>query len=899
MSDDTTVENSTTEVNELEQLLAEKIKLDSILMEKFSRKVTIMFTDIKGSTSYYETRGDLAGRTMIHQHNSIVMPLIEKNKGTLLKTIGDATMSLYEDAADGLRAATEIQKSLLAYNQGRPVGEQIKVRCGLNSGIGLVENNDVYGDVVNVTARIESQASAGDIFISEQIYDELRGDDEFIFRFVNAAKVKGKDEPIKIYRLVWNSEDLKLGQSRSGVSLVAARRSGYYHLEVSLNGDKLKVSGSFQSDGEVKPVKQSADLTFDKEDIDACANRVITIFNRAGGMKKVSNDFLIELKQLGRMLYESLIPEVIRKGLAEAPDANMLISMDESLVRIPWEMLYDGTQFLNQKFGIGRTVTTRQAVSGTSRAVSNPLRMLLLCDPQNNLPAAAREKKEILAATVDYKDYLSVNAREAQVTTTYVTSRIHSYDIVHYAGHAEQDSDKPGHGGWLLHDAPFTAATIGALAGDLPMPALVFSNACHTGEWKTSDAFVQRVFSLANSFLLSGVQHYIGTFWDVPDEPSCHFATKFYANLAQGMTIGEAMLGARISLIEKFGEDTIFWASYLLYGDPTSRYVTGAAATESTGADADEPPLLRSADSYAAAPPAKSSSTMMIAGGALALACIVAGYFMFGGAKPQQVQVVQSGAPQQSSSAESDKQMDELVKSLADSYRSGAVQKPAAPSDGWTSPPFSIVIMEIAGGSGSNDALIEKINQGLSSNAGISIVERKLLNKMLAELKLSAASLTDPATSAKLGKILSARIMVSGTLTTEGGKAGLMLKFIDTETTEVRKMLTVEAKGKEIDKTAIADLAGQIGTWVKEEFPVQGKVTAVVTNQCKLNIGRQHGVKKGDVLEAVMENGKGTGIYTVLAELQLTDVDKTSATAQVKGDGKGLDKDVKVRLKRG
>jgi hypothetical protein len=58
--------------------------------------------------------------------------------------------------------------------------------------------------------------------------------------------------------------------------------------------------------------------------------------------------------------------------------------------------------------------------------------------------------------------------------------------------------------------------------------------------------------------------------------------------------------------------------------------------------------------------------------------------------------------------------MDELVKSLADSYRSGAAQKPAAPGDGWTSPPFSIVIMEINGGSGSNDALIEKINQGLS-----------------------------------------------------------------------------------------------------------------------------------------------------------------------------------------
>lgn len=896
MSENNTSDSSAGDNNELEQLLAEKIKLDSMLMEKFSRKVTIMFTDIKGSTSYYETRGDLAGRTMIHQHNSILLPIIDKNSGTLLKTIGDATMSIYEDPADGLRAAAEIQHALLAYNKGRPAGEQINVRCGLNCGIGLVENNDVYGDVVNVTARIEGLASARDIYISEQIYEDLRQDDDFIFRFVETARVKGKDEPIKVYRLVWNAEDLKLGKTRSGVSPLSPQRAGYYHLEVTLNGDKLRVSGSFQADGEVQPVKQGQELPYNREDTTACADRIIAIFNAAGGMKKASNDFLIELRQLGSRLFESLIPDVIRKGLTEAPAPNLLISMDEALVSIPWEMLHDGSQFLNQKFGIGRTVTTRQTVSGSSRAVTTPLKMMLLCDPQGNLPAAAREKKEILAATSAFTEYLAVNAKEAPVTASYVSSHIHAYDIIHYAGHAEQDTKHAGHGGWLLQDGPLSAAAISALSGDRPMPALVFSNACHTGEWKSGEAFVQRVFSLANAFLLSGVQHYIGTFWDVPDEPSCHFATHFYGNLVQGMTIGEAMLAARTSLIEKFGEDTIFWASYLLYGDPTTRYVVAAVATENTGAATDDQPRLRSADSYVTAPPATKSYTMLIAGAALALACIVAGYFLTGGSRQQQVQVVQS-APQQNS-VESDKQIDELVKSLAASYRSGEPQKAAQPSDGWTSPPFSIVIMEIGGASGNNDALIEKINQGLASNSGISIVERKLLNKMLTELKLSASALTDPATSIKLGKILSARIMVSGALSTEAGKAILMLKFIDTETTEVRKMLTIEAKGKEIDKQAIGDLSSQVGAWVKEEYPVQGKATAVAGNQCKLNIGRQHGLKKGDTVEAVIENGTGSGLFTVLAEMQLTEVDKTSSTAIAKGDGKGLEKDVKVRLKR-
>jgi hypothetical protein len=284
---------------------------------------------------------------------------------------------------------------------------------------------------------------------------------------------------------------------------------------------------------------------------------------------------------------------------------------------------------------------------------------------------------------------------------------------------------------------------------------------------------------------------------------------------------------------------------------------------------------------------------MLIAGGAMALVCIVSGYFLTGGSKTQPVQVVQSAAQQ--SSADSDRQIDELVTSLAASYRSGDISKTVNPSDGWTSPPFSIVIMEISGG---NDALIERINQSLAGNAGVSIVERKLLNKMLTELKLTAAALTDPATSIKLGKILSARIMVSGTLATEGGKAVLLLKFIDTETTEVRKMLTIAATDKEIDGQSLADLAGQVGGWIKEEFPVRGMVTAVSGNQCKLNIGRQHGLKKGDLIEAVVENGTGGGLFTVVGELQLSEVEKNAATALARGDGKGLAKDVRVRLKK-
>ena len=880
-------ESGTTEgkFSELEQLLAEKIRLDSMLMEKYSRKVTVMFTDIKGSTTYYETRGDLAGRAMIHQHNAIVLPVIEQYGGTLLKTIGDATMSLYADPAHGMRAAAGIQLALQKHNAGRPAGERISVRCGLNSGVGLVEDSDVYGDVVNVASRIEGLASGGEVYLSGQLYDDLRQADEFIFRYVTAAAVKGKEEPVKIYRLVWNVEELRLGKTRGGAGPAGGRRAGYYSLEVTCSGDRLKVSGSFHADGEAQPVKQCQEIAYDREAVESSSSRIIEIFNRAGGAEKASNEFLSELRQRGGELYAALIPGVIRKGLSAAPEVNLLISMDESLVHIPWEMLYDGTGFICQKFGIGRTVSTSHSVSGSGRVLTPPLRMLLLCDPQGNLPAAARECSEIIDVTAGFPDSISITSKNAPIDSSSVTGRIHSFDIVHFAGHAEQD-------GWLLQDAPLTAAMISKLAGELPMPALVFSNACHTGEWQSGEAYMrQRVFTLANAFLLCGVQHYIGTLRDIPDEPGRRFARSFYEHLVQGVTIGEAMLLARIDVIDEFGEDAVFWGSFLLYGDPTTRYIAAAQSAAPSGVSGAGPGTESGTvpPPAAAVPKQKGKRALIIAGALMAIAGAAGGYLLNGGGMSRTVPVVE-----RQSTVDSDRQLDELVRSLAQDYRNGRPQQTASPSDGWTSVPFSLAIMEISGGS---DLLIEQLNQGLSS-AGISIVERKLLNRLLTELKLSSAALTDPATSLRLGKLLSARIMVTGVLSREGGKSRLILKFIDTETSEVRKMLTVESAGKEFGSADSAPLAGQISAWGRDEFPVRGRITAVAGGQVRINIGRQHGLKKNDLLEAVAEQGKGSGLYTPVARIRLTELEKGSASGMVEGNSTGLAQDVRVQLKQ-
>ena len=92
--------------------------------------------------------------------------------------------------------------------------------------------------------------------------------------------------------------------------------------------------------------------------------------------------------------------------------------------------------------------------------------------------------------------------------------------------------------------------------------------------------FPGEIYGMANAFLLSGVRHYIGTVWEVQDEPSAAFAVSFYKALLDGQSVGESLYRARRLTASRFGEQSLIWASYILYGDPTTRYMTGQRAPE-------------------------------------------------------------------------------------------------------------------------------------------------------------------------------------------------------------------------------------------------------------------------------------------------------------------------------
>lgn len=189
---------------DLDSLLQQKEMLEGLIRDKFMKPVTVMFTDLKGSTTIAEKEGDLASRMLIRDHNNIVFPKIKDNGGVLVKTMGDGTLSYFESAQGAIRAAAAIQKEISEFNLKKLHKMPILVRIGMHTGNAIIEKNDIFGDVVNTASRFESSAKPGEIYVSESTYEALTDKNEILCRFLKEVSLKGKEGTFSVYKAYWN-----------------------------------------------------------------------------------------------------------------------------------------------------------------------------------------------------------------------------------------------------------------------------------------------------------------------------------------------------------------------------------------------------------------------------------------------------------------------------------------------------------------------------------------------------------------------------------------------------------------------------------------------------------------------------------------------------------------------
>lgn len=342
-------------------------------------------------------------------------------------------------------------------------------------------------------------------------------------------------------------------------------------LEIARQDNKLVLS-IFERSGPASTVKHYSELSVSIPRINSLCQEVIRILNKANRKASREPDLIEQLKKTGLLLWDELLSGQIKDKLADSAIKELILSLDENLIDIPWELLYDGKDFLCLKFSLGRVVRTKDRLPRIQyRNASPTLKMLVLANPTGDLNSAYREGRYIRNRFDRKRRYVKIDFKSTSIDTLYVKKSLRDYDIVHFAGHCEYDTVNPKNNGWILSDGKFTTEDILALAQSQSLPSLVFSNACSSAKVAIDvmDAdYQEKTYSLAAAFLFSGVRHYIGTIWRVKDPTSILFAQEFYNYLIRGRSIGESVRLGRLKLIKEYGIADISWASYILYGDP-------------------------------------------------------------------------------------------------------------------------------------------------------------------------------------------------------------------------------------------------------------------------------------------------------------------------------------------
>jgi adenylate cyclase len=128
-------------------------------------------------------------------------PKIKEHRGRIVKTTGDGLLVEFASVVDAVRGAVEVQREMALHNVAVPEARRIQFRMGINIGDIIKDGRDIYGDGVNVAARLEALAEPGGICVSRVVRDQVRDKLDFTFEDEGQQQVKNIARPIRVYRI--------------------------------------------------------------------------------------------------------------------------------------------------------------------------------------------------------------------------------------------------------------------------------------------------------------------------------------------------------------------------------------------------------------------------------------------------------------------------------------------------------------------------------------------------------------------------------------------------------------------------------------------------------------------------------------------------------------------------
>lgn len=167
--------------------------------------ITILFTDVQGSTQLRARRGDRVADEILHDHEGIVRRAVEAHGGDEAAFLGDGFLLTFGSPADGLRCAIAIQRGLQRYGRDN-ADRRVRVRIGLHQGEATERDGTLYGQAVNAASRVMSEAAGGQILLTAAVRDAV---DATGFSFVDRGLywLRGFPDRWRLYEAEWGRDD--------------------------------------------------------------------------------------------------------------------------------------------------------------------------------------------------------------------------------------------------------------------------------------------------------------------------------------------------------------------------------------------------------------------------------------------------------------------------------------------------------------------------------------------------------------------------------------------------------------------------------------------------------------------------------------------------------------------
>ena len=349
------------------------------------RLAAILAADVAG---YTRLMGDDERATVatLREYRELFRALIEANDGRVVDMAGDSVMAVFDSAAGAVTAATTIQAALSERNQTLPAARKMQFRIGVNLGdIQEAADGTVYGDGVNVAARLEGLAEPGGVMLSEDAYRQVRRNPDLAFTDAGTHAVKNVAEPIRAYRVLADGEEAAVPRRRPGwviptaaavfAALVAAL-GAWIFLADDAPPQMVTADGTPEDPVLAMPTGPSiAVLPFDNMSgdpaqdyfADGIAEDILTQLSRFSGIKVIARNSsfqfkgqALDIREIGRTLGSDYVLEgsVRRAGDQLRVTVQLLDAADGAHV---WAEAYDRDVDVAALFEVQDAITSEIA----------------------------------------------------------------------------------------------------------------------------------------------------------------------------------------------------------------------------------------------------------------------------------------------------------------------------------------------------------------------------------------------------------------------------------------------------------------------------------------------------------------------------------------------------------